>query len=83
MIVVITVLFLLRIFGNSPTTEQMAIGMLATFLTAIYKDLQNIKEKQGEHSAKLEQLNNKNSLLAPIHGLKPVVFTVLAQKASF
>ena len=48
-----------------------ALGMYGT-----KEDRQIFVSREGERY-------NKNSPLAPIHGLKPVVFTVLAQMASF
>ena len=53
-------------------------------LAGIFSGLEKIpclKRLFGKNAGKI--INNKNSPLTPIHGLKPVVFTVLAQKASF
>ncbi len=59
MIGVTAILFLLKIFGDSPTIEQMFIGTFVTFLVAIYKELIDIKGKTGEHSTELKHTNQQ------------------------
>jgi len=60
---------------------------MAVFIAALEKhygkkftkeQLINIKEKMKKYNIRMKILDNKNSPLAPIHGLKSVVFTVLA-----
>ena len=49
-IIITIILFLLRIFGNSPTIDQLAAGALVGFLLKIYSKVDRIDKKLFELS---------------------------------
>jgi flagellar biosynthesis component FlhA len=43
MIIIAIILFLLRIFGNSPTIEQMLLGTILAFIVKLVQDTATVK----------------------------------------
>lgn len=53
LIIVTIILFLLRIFGNSPTLDQLAVGVLVGFLLKLYAKVDKIDKKLFEFGYEL------------------------------
>ena len=60
LIVVAIILFLLRIFGNSPTVDQLAVAVLVGFLLKIYSKVDKIDKKLFELSFELKNHKHNN-----------------------
>ncbi|HIH13912.1 MAG TPA: hypothetical protein HA224_01515 [Nanoarchaeota archaeon] len=62
LITITIILFLLRIFGDSPTLDQLLMGVFASVFIALYKEVIDIKGKASENSTELkyikEQIND-------------------------
>ncbi len=57
-IIITIILFILRIFGNSPTIDQLAVGALVGFLLKLYTKVDRMDKKLFELTFKFEELRN-------------------------
>lgn len=58
-IILTIILFIWRIFGDSPTLDQLAVGALVGFLLKLYSKVDKVGRKITEHDIKIKNLEDK------------------------